>query len=110
SRQGGPIDINADSTEFVSSENVNCWMGRVHARQGDAELRADRLCIFFGDAGDGQARDVDRIEAEGSVIYNNPIETARCDRGVYLAASETIRLTGRVRLIRGPDVFCGAEI
>jgi lipopolysaccharide export system protein LptA len=110
SRQGGPIDITADSTEFVSSQNVNRWIGRVHVRQGDAELKADRMDVYFTGGENGAAREIERIEAEGSVIYNNPIETARGDRGVYLASEERIRLTGRVRLIRGPDVFCGEEL
>jgi lipopolysaccharide export system protein LptA len=110
SRQGGPIDITADSTEFVSSQNVNRWIGRVHVRQGDAELRADRMDVYFSGGSDGEAREIDRIVAEGSVIYNNPFETARGDHGVYLASEEKIRLTGSVRLIRGPDVFCGQEL
>jgi lipopolysaccharide export system protein LptA len=110
SRQGGPIDITADSTEFVSSQNVNRWIGRVHVRQGDAELRADRMDVFFSGGSDGAAREIERIVAEGSVIYNNPFETARGDHGVYLASEEKIRLTGSVRLIRGPDVFCGQEL
>ncbi len=110
SRQGGPIDITADSTEFVSSENVNRWIGRVHVRQGDAELKADRMDVYFRGGDGGQSREIERIVAEGSVIYNNPFETARGDRGVYTAADEKIRLTGRVRLIRGPDVFCGEEL
>jgi lipopolysaccharide export system protein LptA len=109
SRQGGPIDITADSTEFVSSENVNRWVGKVHVKQGDAELKADRMDVYFTGSNTG-TREIERIVADGSVIYNTPLQTARGDHGIYTASNEQILLTGRVRLIKGPDVFCGQEV
>lgn len=110
SRQGGPIDITADATEFVNSENVNRWVGRVNVRQGDARLLADRMDVYFSPGEDGEARVIERIVAEGSVAYVTPLEIARGDRGVYLASSETIRLTGNVTLIRGDSTLAGEEL
>jgi len=110
SRQGGPIDITADSTEFVSDENVNRWVGRVNVRQGDARLLADRMDVFFTPGTDGQPRVIERIEATGSVAYVTPLEIARGDRGVYLATTEKIRLTGNVTLIRGDSTLSGEEL
>jgi lipopolysaccharide transport protein LptA len=109
SEQGGDIDIRADA--FRVAENVWHTVGRVHVRQGDAELRADRMDVYFakGESSPSQENIV-RIVAEGSVIYNNPSLTARGDAGVYTVEDEQIRLTGRVRLIRGQDVFCGSEL
>jgi lipopolysaccharide export system protein LptC len=110
SRQGGPIDITADSTEFVNSENVNRWVGNVQVRQGDATLKADSMSIQFAAGEVGQARQIERIEVNGSVVYTTPLEIARGDRGVYLAATERITLVGDVSLIRGDSTLEGQQL
>jgi lipopolysaccharide transport protein LptA len=111
SRQGGPIDITADAAEFVSPEDVVRWIGRVHVRQGDAELRSDRMDVFFAEDDEGgRSQEIVRIVADGSVIYTTPAQTARGDHGVYTVADEKIHLTGRVRLIEGADVLCVSEL
>jgi lipopolysaccharide export system protein LptA len=109
-RQGVPITWGADNVEVVDAENRIRLMGRVNVRQGDARLVADEMNIFLRPAAAGQDREVERIEAEGSVVYITPAETARGDRGVYIAAEDKIWLTGRVRVIRGSDVFCSQEL
>jgi lipopolysaccharide transport protein LptA len=110
SRQGGPIDATADSTQFVNSESVNRWVGDVQVRQGDAQLAADSMSIYFADGAPGEARRIDRIEVEGSVVYTTPSEIARGDRGVYLASTERITLTGDVTLIRGDSTLAGQHL
>lgn len=102
-----PITYAADAVQMVEAENLVIAQGRVNVRQGEARLAADEMRIFLSPTVEGQ---VDRIEADGSVIYVTPGETARGDRGVYTAADERIRLTGRVRLIRGGDAFCSQEL
>ena len=110
SRQGGPIDITADATEFLSSANVNRWIGRVNVRQGDARLMADAMDVYFTTSADGGTRQIERIEAEGSVAYITPLEIARGDRGIYAATSERITLTGNVTLIRGDTTLAGQQL
>lgn len=110
SRQGGPIDVTAASTEFISSQNVNRWSGGVTVRQGDAQLSADTMNVYFARSPLGEAREIDRIEVEGSVVYTTPLEIARGDRGVYLATTEQITLTGNVTLIRGDSTLAGDRL
>jgi lipopolysaccharide export system protein LptC len=110
SRQGGPIDISADATEFISSQNINRWIGHVDVRQGDSQLVADQMDIHFAQGDDRAAREIERIEATGSVAYVTPLEVARGDRGVYLTSTESITLTGDVTLIRGDSTLSGAEL
>lgn len=106
----GPISWGADNVEMVDQQNLIRLEGRVNVRQGDARLAADEMSIYLAPAVEGQGRTAERIEAHGSVVYITPLETARGDRGVYVAAEDTIWLTGRVRLIRGEDAFCGREL
>lgn len=110
SRQGGPIDAKAASTEFVSSESVNRWLGGVEVRQGDARLAAESMNVYFAPGAPGEARRIERIEVEGSVVYTTPSEIARGDRGVYLATTEQITLTGNVSLIRGDSTLAGQHL
>jgi len=42
-----------------------------------------------------------------SDLYVTPLEIARGDRGIYLASTEKIRLTGNVTLIRGDSTLSG---
>jgi lipopolysaccharide export system protein LptA len=106
-KQGGPIDITADATEFVEADNLLRWTGKVDARQGDARLLADRMDVYFlGGADDGPG-DIDRIVAAGAVAYITPEEVARGDRGVYTAANDTIELCGNVTLVRGQNTSRG---
>ncbi len=105
-----PIGWAADSVEMLDSQNLVHLKGRVNVRQGDARLAADEMRIFLKPAVDGGQREIDRIEADGSVVYVTPEQTARGDSGVYIAADEKIRLIGSVRLIRGDDVFCSSEL
>jgi lipopolysaccharide export system protein LptA len=106
----GPISWGADNVEMVDGQNLIRLAGRVNVRQGNARLAADEMSIFLAPAVEGQGRTAERIEAAGSVVYITPLETARGDTGVYIAAEDKIWLTGRVRLIRGEDAFCGREL
>jgi lipopolysaccharide export system protein LptA len=105
--EDGPIDWAADVVEMLDSQNLVHLKGRVNVRQGEARLAADEMRIFLKP---GAEREVERIEADGSVVYVTPQQTARGDSGLYVAADEEVRLTGSVRLIRGTDTFCSNEL
>ncbi|MCG8442327.1 MAG: hypothetical protein MI723_11010 [Caulobacterales bacterium] len=108
SREGGPIDITADESEFLDSERISRWSGSVDVRQGSSRLLADRMDVFFsGETGGGPGR-ILRIEAVGSVRYITPEENARADRGVYVAESQQIEMCGNVTLVvRGTNTLAG---
>lgn len=110
-REGGPIDITADRTEFLDGEHISRWIGRVDVRQGSARLLADRMDVHFAaDAGPGELGAIEKIEAVGSVRYEAGDEVARGDRGVYLASTEQIELTGNVTLVRGSSTLIGERL
>ena len=71
---------------------------------------ADQMDVYFTTAEDGESREIDRIEAEGSVAYITPLEIARGDSGVYQAATEMITLSGNVTLIRGDSTLAGEQL
>ncbi len=109
-REGGPIDITADSTEFLSELRVSRWSGNVDVRQGEGRLLADQLDVHFAEAPDGGVGEVVRLVAEGAVSYITAEETARGDRGEYRIETDEIVLTGNVTLVRGRDTLTGDQL
>ncbi|MEE2526968.1 LptA/OstA family protein [Hyphobacterium sp. HN65] len=111
--QGGPMDITAEHLEVFDTERRAVFSGEVDAAQGDANLRSDRLEVFFAQrtsgsgAGGSSWGEVDRVIATGNVFYVTPDEVARGERAVYELTEETIVMTGNVVLTRGRDVITG---
>ncbi len=117
SAEGGPIRVNADTSQIMERDRRVLVIGNVDIIQGDARLRADKVTLFYGanDAGSGgiggSFGEIERMRAEGDVFYVTPDLKARGDVGVYDARDETITLRGEeVVLIRGEDVATGCEL
>ena len=121
SKSNGPIDITADQLETISAENKATFSGNVEAKQDDARLRTPLLDIFYikGDgappadsaapAGTGTQK-IERMEAQGPVYYITPTQTARGDHGTYIAATDTITLTGNVVVAQDKNVLQGEKL
>ena len=120
SKSNGPIDITADQLETISAENKATFSGNVEAKQDDARLRTPVLDIFYvkGDgatpdpaapAGTGSQK-IERMEAQGPVYYITPTQTARGDHGTYIAATDTITLTGNVVVAQDKNVLQGEKL
>jgi lipopolysaccharide export system protein LptA len=109
-RQGGPIDITADRTEFLDQEGVSRWIGKVDVRQGDARLVADQMDVYFQPGPDGGPGEITRIVATGSVAYITPREVARGQHGVYSLETDRMEIEGDVVLIRGENTLTGEKL
>jgi lipopolysaccharide export system protein LptA len=113
-----PIEILADVLTVEQERQVATFSGNVQAVQGEMTLTAQRLRVFYAEAGDdaapasavGQGTQVTRIEAEGTVRLSNPTDTAEGDRGVYDVAAQTVRLDGNVVLTSGDNVVRGSRL
>jgi len=117
SSEGGPIRVNADSSQILERDRQVLVIGNVDIIQGDARLRADNVTLFYGSSGSseggigGSFGEIERMRAEGDVFYVTPDLKARGDVGIYDAQADTIRLQGEeVVLIRGEDVATGCEM
>lgn len=117
SSEGGPIRVNADSSQILERDRRVLVIGNVDIIQGDARLRADKVTLFYGanSAGNsgigGSFGEIERMRAEGDVFYVTSELKARGDVGTYNARTDTITLTGdEVVLIRCEDVARGTEL
>ena len=116
SGEGGPIRVNAGSSEVIERQRQVVLIDEVDIMQGDARLRANRVTISYAGGGDTEATgmggfgDIRSLEAEGEVFYVTPELKATGDRGIYDAQADTITLTGDVVLVRGEDVATGSRL
>ena len=81
-----PIEITADSMEWLNEERVAIARGNAVAIQGRYTLSARVLTAHMAEASaedSGTAALIRRIEAQGNVMLATPKETARGRAGTY---------------------------
>ena len=108
-----PIEITADSMEWLNKERVAIARGNAVAVQGRYTLSAQVLTAHMAEAsaeGSETAAQIRRIEAEGNVMLATPKETARGSRGTYDVGGKTALLVDSVVLTQGENVLRGEKL
>jgi lipopolysaccharide export system protein LptA len=112
-----PIDMTADQLEVTNNACTAIWSGNAEALQDTSRLRAQVIRIFNapgkGGGSGGQTGNcgaLERIEAEGQVYYVTADQRVRASQGVYLAASNTLTMTGDVVAVQGQNVIRGTKM
>lgn len=109
-----PIRITADKLTTDNKEQTAEFTGNVTAVQGDTEIKADRLKLFYGKQSNTQAArqtSIDKIEARGDVriLFDNRL--AEAERAVYTTIDRKLILTGSQASVKsGQDMVLGSEI
>lgn len=107
-----PIEITADSLEVIQPQKKAIFKGRVLAKQGSVNLKADRMTVFYSEGGNKEsgANAISKIEVDGNVFLATSTETAKGTKGVYDVTKKEIRLTGDVVLTREKNVLNGSSL
>jgi lipopolysaccharide export system protein LptA len=113
-----PIEISADSLDVRQEEHKAIFTGNVIATQGSTNLRATTMTVYYRQgetkqvtAPSASAQGISKIEAQGSVVFATPTETAQGDFAIYNADTDTIDLTGAsVTLTREQNVLKGQKL
>jgi lipopolysaccharide export system protein LptA len=98
----GVTNVASDSFEGDFQTKVGTYIGNVVVTQADCKLRADRV---IAEATSG--KDINRLTANGNVVFDSSSGTATGDHGVYELGPKTITMTGKVILTKGKDVMRG---
>lgn len=116
-----PIDISAEGTDIHQADRQVVYYGNVEAIQGTARLNTPKLTVYYvahtapngapapanGTTG---SNSVERIECEGPVYYTTPTQNAKGDHATYIAADDTITMTGNVVLVQDKNVTTGDKL
>ncbi|MGZ8460850.1 MAG: lipopolysaccharide transport periplasmic protein LptA [Candidatus Deferrimicrobiaceae bacterium] len=98
-----PIDVTADRVSADSARNTVTFEGSVVARQADVTLHADRIRADYS----REAGSIDRIEAEGNVLFVQEGREARSARATFYNLEQRIVLSGGATLRQGQNTVQG---
>jgi|MEHZ01.5.fsa_nt_MEHZ011582237.1_17 lipopolysaccharide export system protein LptA len=95
-----------DSLEYWEKRNLAVARGNAIAERGENKLRADVLTAHFVKDATGKSR-VKQVDAFDNIVITTPDEIVRSDRAVYDVETGIARLTGSVKITRGPNQLNG---
>lgn len=115
-----PVKISAARLEIRDKDKQATFSGNVHVIQGDAEVRADTLVVFYvaqmsqgaakGEIGAPSSQQIRRMEARGSVRVTQNDQRAQGDRADLDMHSNIVTLRGKVVVARGDDMLSGETL
>lgn len=108
-----PLEITADSLEVAQQNQTAVFVGNVRASQGELQLTADSLRVYYRDQSSSQTPTqgaISRLDAIGNVTMTSPAESATSEWAVYDVDKGAITLGGQVALTRGENIIRGAQL
>ncbi len=87
--------ITADQLNYDANAGTAAFTGNARAEQDQTVVEANTLAVQFAQ---GDSAEFERVEANGAVNVRSGGQTATGDRGVYDPVTETMNLTGNVRV------------
>ena len=113
-----PIEITADSMEWLNEKQIAIARGNADAVQGRYTLSAHVLTAHITSNpkdsgvsnGSTSTSQISLIEAEGNVLLTTPTEKARGNTGTYDVRRKTATLVGAVVLTQGENVLHGEKL
>lgn len=108
-----PIEITADSMEWLNEKKIAIARGNADAVQGRYTLSAQVLTAHITNDPENEQESnsqISLIEAEGNVVLITPSEEARGHTGEYDVRNKTATLIGSVVLTQGDNVLHGEKL
>lgn len=105
-----PVEITADTMEWMNDKGIAIARGNADAVQGRYHLHADVLTAYINQGDGANANRIRLIEAVGGVVLTTPEETARGEVGTYDVEHRVVTLEGSVVLIQGDSVLRGEQL
>lgn len=113
-----PIEITADTLEWMENDRIAIARGDADAVQGRYRLYADELTAYLSepdsdtDAGEesGRAGEIRRIDADGNVRFVTPEEVVTGAVGTYDVERRLVHLEGGVVMTQGENIVRGDRL
>lgn len=117
SNSDDPIEVTARQTDYYRDEGKVVYTTNVRAVQGTTQITSDLLTILCvknppvdGQPADPACNEIEKIIAEGQVLFTTPNEKIRGTRAEYDYVNEVITITGDVVLSNGEGVAKGTKL
>ncbi len=111
------IQISADSLTIEHESRYAEFFGNVKVTQGDAEIKADNIRIYYkegvgGEIKPAQGEDaIEKIVAKGNVKIRFENRVAVTEEAVYITKTKVLMLSGdNSKITSGNDSISGARI
>lgn len=105
-----PVEITADTMEWMNDEGIAVARGNADAVQGRYHLHADVLTAYVNQGDGANPNRIRLIEAKGGVVLRTPEETAQGEVGTYDVERRVVILEGAVVLTQGDSVLRGEQL
>lgn len=108
-----PVEITADSLEVLQEESKAIFTGDVQAKQGDLDIRAEKMTVYYKKDGKEQKNDankISKVEIDKNVFISTPGETAKGNKGIYDVDAGMITLEGDVTLTSLKNIVKGQKL
>jgi len=117
SNSDDPIEVTARQTDYFRDQGKVVYTTNVRAVQGTTQITSDLLTILCvknppvnGEPADPSCNEIEKIIAEGKVLFTTPKEKIRGTRAEYDYVNEIITITGDVVLSNGEGVAKGTKL
>jgi lipopolysaccharide export system protein LptA len=104
-----PVEITSDRLDLDQAAGTAVFEGGVKVGQGTLRMAADRIEVFYADAGEGSGA-VERMLATGNVTLSNGAEAAEAERATYDIGTGTIEMQGEVLLTQGQNALSSESL
>ena len=107
---GQPVEISADALSIDQGTGQAIFDGNVLVVQGDVRISAGRIVIIYAKDAEGNARGIERLEADGGVTFVTATDAAEAREAVYFVDNGVVTLSGDVLLTQGPNALAGERL
>jgi lipopolysaccharide export system protein LptA len=104
-----PVEVTAEQLEIDQEAGTALFTGDVLIVQGAMRLSADRVHVSYGESEQGE-NEVQRVEADGNVVFVNGTDAAEAERAVYTLEDGMMVMTGDVLLTRPDSAISGETL
>lgn len=105
------IDVSAERVQVEEQENLAIFSGDVQVVQGNLNMIADQLRVYYGRTGENdEGLTILRLDAQGAVKLTSPSETVDSQWGIYDVENEVVTLGGTVKMTRGETLLNGERM
>jgi lipopolysaccharide export system protein LptA len=115
-----PIQIVSDRLDAFNDRKLVIFSGNAVAIQGDKTIKSDRILLHYrkniadnkkaGQSDIGEAGDLEKIEAKGSVTITQGERTVTGDDAVFFQDAQKIIMTGNAVMREGQNIIRGDKI